>query len=35
MGACVTPRWMTLLAWLVAGVIVILNLKLLVDTVSG
>jgi manganese transport protein len=35
MGACVTPRWMTMLAWLVAGVIVILNLKLLVDTVSG
>jgi manganese transport protein len=35
MGACVTPGWMALLAWLVAGVIVILNLKLLVDTVAG
>ena len=31
MGALVTPRWLTVLAWLIAAVIVVLNLKLLFD----
>jgi manganese transport protein len=35
MGAFVVPGWVALLAWLVAGVIVVLNVKLLVDTLMG
>ena len=33
MGVFVIPVWVAALAWLVASVIVILNVKLLVDTV--
>jgi manganese transport protein len=32
MGALVAPRWLLALAWTVAGIIVVLNVKLLVDT---
>ena len=32
MGAFVTPRWLLALAWLVAAVIIALNVKLLLDT---
>ena len=32
MGVFVVPRWVTMIAWLVAGVIVVLNVKLLADT---
>ncbi|GJE44140.1 Nramp family divalent metal transporter [Methylobacterium soli] len=35
MGPLVIPLWLKLLAWVIAGVIVVLNLKLLVDTVVG
>ena len=35
MGVFVIPVWVTVLAWLVASVIVILNVKLLVDTLLG
>jgi manganese transport protein len=35
MGALVTPRWLTAIAGLVATVIVVLNVKLLVDFVIG
>jgi manganese transport protein len=31
MGAMIAPRWLTLLAWLIAAVIVVLNVKLIVD----
>ncbi|HHW4679659.1 MAG TPA: Nramp family divalent metal transporter [Xylella sp.] len=31
MGALVAPRWLMVLAWLIAGVIVVLNVKLLAD----
>ena len=31
MGALVAPRWLLTLAWLIAGVIVVLNVKLLVE----
>jgi manganese transport protein len=35
MGALVTPRWLTALAGFIAVVIVVLNVKLLVDFVLG
>jgi len=35
MGKFVIPVWVAALAWIVAGVIVILNVKLLVDTLFG
>lgn len=35
MGAFVIPRWLAVLAWLIAGIIVTLNGKLLVDTFTG
>ena len=35
MGRFVIPRSVAALAWLVAGVIVVLNVKLLFDTVTG
>ncbi len=35
MGELVSPRWLQALAWLIAAVIVVLNLKLLADTLSG
>jgi manganese transport protein len=35
MGALVTPRWLTAIAGIVAAVIVVLNVKLLVDFVMG
>ncbi|HRK23905.1 MAG TPA: Nramp family divalent metal transporter [Beijerinckiaceae bacterium] len=35
MGALVAPRWLTAAAALIAAIIVVLNLKLLSDTVSG
>ena len=35
MGQFVIPGWVTALAWIVAGVIVVLNVKLLVETVFG
>jgi manganese transport protein len=34
MGVLVTPRWLTALAWLVAGLIALLNAKLLADTLG-
>lgn len=35
MGALVAPRWLTALAVLTAAIIVVLNVKLLVDTIGG
>lgn len=35
MGVFVIPRWLAMLAWIVAGIIVLLNLKLLGDTLFG
>jgi manganese transport protein len=35
MGSLVIPPWLKLVAWVIAGVIVALNLKLLIDTVVG
>ena len=35
MGALVTPRWLTVVAWAVAVLILVLNVKLLFDTVTG
>jgi manganese transport protein len=35
MGALVAPRWLGLVAWAVAGAIVLLNLKLLWDFIAG
>jgi manganese transport protein len=35
MGALVIPRWLQAVAWIVAAVILVLNLKLLFDTIFG
>ena len=35
MGALAIPRWVSALAWVVAALIVVLNLKLLFDTFAG
>jgi manganese transport protein len=35
MGVFVIPRWVAVLAWIVAGIIVVLNIKLLFDTFFG
>ena len=35
MGALVAPAWLKALSWAIAGLIVVLNVKLLVDTVTG
>lgn len=35
MGALVAPRWLLTLAWVIAGVIVVLNVKLLMEFVGG
>jgi len=35
MGALVAPRWLLTLAWLIAGVIVVLNVKLLLEFASS
>ena len=35
MNALVIPAWLKILAWVIAAIIVVLNVKLLVDTVSG
>ena len=35
MGALVAPRWLGAAAWVIAAVLVVLNLKLLFDTVTG
>jgi len=35
MGALVAPRWLGAIAWVIALVIVVLNVKLLVDTFAG
>ena len=35
MGPFVIPAWVAAIAWLVAGVILLLNMKLLYDTVAG
>jgi manganese transport protein len=35
MGVFVIPRWVSALAWAVAAIIVVLNVKLLADTISG
>ncbi|WP_279358462.1 Nramp family divalent metal transporter [Methylobacterium indicum] len=35
MGVFVIPSWLTILSWLIAAVIVGLNLKLLIDTILG
>jgi manganese transport protein len=35
MGSFAIPRPVAVLAWIVAGIILILNIKLLVDAVSG
>ncbi|MGA6181128.1 Nramp family divalent metal transporter [Stenotrophomonas sp. NPDC077421] len=35
MGVLVAPRWLIALSWVIAAVIVVLNVKLLVDTLAG
>jgi|GEM_PF-6488511 len=35
LGPLVAPRWLGAIAWVIALVIVVLNVKLLVDTFSG
>ena len=35
MGALVIPGWLKVLSWAIAGLIVVLNVKLLIDTVMG
>ena len=35
MGEFVTPRWVAVLAWIVAAIIMALNVKLLFDTLFG
>lgn len=35
MGVFVIPVWLKLLSWTIAGLIVVLNLKLLSDTAFG
>ncbi|OLP53255.1 divalent metal cation transporter [Rhizobium rhizosphaerae] len=35
MGTLVAPRWLAIPAWLIAGLIVVLNVKLLIDTFFG
>jgi manganese transport protein len=35
MGVFATPIWLTMLSWLIAGVILVLDVKLLVDTFTG
>ncbi|MFI5323669.1 MAG: Nramp family divalent metal transporter [Thermodesulfobacteriota bacterium] len=35
MGEFVSPRWLTFLAWIAAAVIVILNVKLVMDVIQG
>jgi len=35
MGALVVPRWLAILSWTVAAVIVVLNAKLLYDAIAG
>jgi manganese transport protein len=35
MGRLVIPRWLAGLAWAIAGLIVVLNIKLLFDAVTG
>ena len=35
MGALVAPRWLTILAAVVAAIIIVLNIKLLIDTATG
>jgi manganese transport protein len=35
MGALVSPRWLTVIAAIIAAVIVVLNVKLLVDFIMG
>jgi manganese transport protein len=35
MGQFVIPVWVAVIAWIVAGVIVVLNVKLLADTLFG
>lgn len=35
MGSFVAPRWLAIPAWLIASVIVVLNVKLLIDTFAG
>ncbi len=35
MGSFAISRWLAMLAWVVAGIIVVLNVKLLFDTVAG
>jgi manganese transport protein len=35
MGVFATSLWLTVLAWSIAGVILVLDVKLLVDTFTG
>ncbi|MEN5219727.1 Nramp family divalent metal transporter [Stenotrophomonas sp. TWI602] len=35
MGALVAPRWLIMLSWLIGGLIIVLNVKLLVDVWRG
>jgi len=35
MGTFVIPGWVSVLAWIVAGIILVLNFKLLFDTFFG
>ena len=35
MGVLVAPRWLSTTAWIIAGILVVLNGKLLLDTVTG
>ncbi|MNV44595.1 Divalent metal cation transporter MntH [compost metagenome] len=35
MGTLVAPRWLIVLSWLIGGLIIVLNVKLLVDVWRG
>jgi manganese transport protein len=35
MGELVAPRWLSILAWVIAAVIIALNVKLLIDQFAG
>jgi len=35
MGVFVIPRWVAVLSWIVSGIILALNFKLLFDTIAG
>jgi manganese transport protein len=35
MGDLVAPRWVVVLAWAIAAIIIVLNLKLIFDVATG